>query len=470
MTMIYLQVVSVTVLSMLTNLRVMRLTHNPIVSLLEDGAASNQSFPRLHVLDLSLVRLPRLNTSVLLPLPSLTTLNLSAAGTCRVTGDPLPQKLRVLDLRGSTVEEFPPGWLKSLQELALLHADSYKLCCPEVLPEGFNARSCHAPGPVVSSCQRLLGPAWQRAVLVLLTVLTLLGNCTQLIASHTSATWPGRDLFLLKGSLASHLYASHCLTGVYLTIVIVADQTHAGAYLWKDAAWRSSGLCALCGVVFLLSSQVSVSLLVCLTLERCAAMVRGRDSTAGVRQGACFACWTGGVLLSIVPALSRAWGGAGSSGSSLCVPLPVLAIHSHLQHTDHYSVSVLAVLNTLTVVAVAGQAYIHVKVHSNPTQALLTHTAQARNLAAARRWTSVVAVGVGGWFLVAMVTWMASEKTVLPGGAASGVTVVAMVVTSVAGPYLYLTGVVMERRRHTMTQRLLQRLGYKPALIEGSLY
>ena len=461
----YIQVLSVLSLSMLKSLRVLLLTHNPIVSLLEDGAASGLSLPRLHVLDLSLVRLPHFNTSVLLPFPSLTMLNLSATGTCCLTGDSLPTlKLRVLDTRGSVVEEFSPGLLKSLQELTLLHADSYKLCCPEVLPEGFNTRSCHGPGPVVSSCQRLLGPAWQRAVLVLLAVLTLLGNCTQLIASYTSATWPGRDLFHLKGSLASHLYASHSIMGVYLVVMIIVDQTQAGVYLWRDVAWRSSGLCALCGVLFLLSSQVSVSLLVCLTLERCVAMVRGRDSTAGVRQGACFTCWTGGVLLSTVPALSRAWGGADTSGSSLCVPLPVLAIHSHLQHTDHYSAAVLVVLNTLTVVAVAGQAYIHVKVHSNPTLAFLTHTTQSRLLASARRWTSAIVTSISGWFLAAMVTVTTSKKMASPDDMVSGLTVVAMVMTPVASPYLYLLSVMMERRRHTMTQRLLQRLGYKPVL------
>ena len=459
-----MQMVSALALSMLKSLRVLRLTHSPIVSLLEDGAASGLSLPRLHVLDLSLVRLPHFNTSVLLLFPSLTTLNLSATGTCCLTGDSLPTlKLRVLDMRGSEAEEFSPGLLKSLQELTLLYADSYKMCCPEVLPEGFNTRSCHAPGPVVSSCQRLLGPAWQRAVLVLLAVLTLLGNCTQLIASHTSTTWPGRDLFHMKGSLASHLYASHSVMGVYLTIMIIVDQTHAGVYLWRDVAWRSSGLCALCGVLFLLSSQVSVSLLVCLTLEWCVAMVRGRDGTAGVRQGACFTCWTGGVLLSTVPALSRAWGGAGTSGSSLCVPLPVLAIHSHLQHTDHYSAAVLAVLNTLTVVAVAGQAYIHVKVHSNLTLALLTHTTQARHLATARRWTSIVITNASEWFLIAMVTVMMSES-ISSSSVVSGLTVVAMVMTPVASPYLYLLSVMIERRRHTMTRRLLQRLGYKPVL------
>ena len=401
----------------------------------------------------------------LLPFSSLTTLNLSASGTCRLTGVSLPTlKLRILDTRGSTIEEFPPGLLKSLQELTLVHADSYKLCCPEVLPEFFNARSCHAPGPVVSSCQRLLGPAWQRAVLMLLAVLTLLGNWTQLIASRTSPTWPGRDLFLLKNSLASHLYAVHSLAGVYFAVVISVDEAHGEAYLLRDMAWRSSVLCVLCGILFLVSSQMSVSLLVCSTLEQCLTVIRGRDTTTGVRRGMLLMCWTGGVLLATVPVLSRANGGTSISASSLCVPLPVLAFHSHHQHSDHYSVAVLVVLNTLMVVAVTGQAYIYVKVHSNPTLAFLTHTTQAHRLAAARRWTSVVITCFSGWFLVALVTMMTSENFVSVGGVVAVLTVVAMVMTPVASPYLYLLSVMMERRRHIMTQRLLQRLGYKPVL------
>ena len=450
------QVLTVLTLSMLTNLRVLRLTHNPIISLLEYGAASRASFPELHVLDLSSVQLPHFNTSVLLPFPSLTTLNLSSSGTRCVTGDSLPTpNLRVMDIRGSTVEDFPPELLQSLDELAQLHADSYKLCCPEVLPEGFNTRSCHAPGPVVSSCQRLLGPAWQRAVLVLLAVLTLLGNCTQLIASHTSATWPGRDLFLLEGSLASHLYLSLSGIGVYLVSVIIVDRVHGEVYLWDDVAWRSSVLCALCGVLFLVCNQAFISLLVCLTLERCLAITRGRDTTVRVRRWMCFMCWTGGILLASVPVLSQAWGGDSISASSLCVPLPVLAIHSHLQLSHHYGAAVLVVFNTLMVVAVAGQAYIRVQVHSSPTLAVLTHTAQARGLAAARRWTSVVVTCVSGWLLVAVVTVMTSRKMVSSDGVVLSVTVVAMLVTPVASPYLYLLSVIMERRRHTLTQRLL---------------
>jgi Leucine-rich repeat (LRR) protein len=92
------------------------------------------------------VSLPSLNASLLQTMPGLHKLNLSGSGVSSVSEgalQALPQ-LTLLDVRGCPLTQIPGRLLHGLSELRTVHADNFKLCCPQLLPDSFNPSGCHA--------------------------------------------------------------------------------------------------------------------------------------------------------------------------------------------------------------------------------------------------------------------------------------------------------------------------------------
>ena len=75
-------------LGRVSNLRLLSLTGNPLTSLFtsQDTPDSVKTFPKLRIIDLSLVRIPYLDTGIFTPFSGLTTLNLSDSATEEVSG------------------------------------------------------------------------------------------------------------------------------------------------------------------------------------------------------------------------------------------------------------------------------------------------------------------------------------------------------------------------------------------------
>ena len=86
------------------------------------------------------------------------------------------KQLRVLDVRGSALSVFAKGIFQGLDELDVVYADNYKLCCPGVVPDGFNTAHCHAPSDEISSCQALLRSSAYRGILAVFSTLSIVGN------------------------------------------------------------------------------------------------------------------------------------------------------------------------------------------------------------------------------------------------------------------------------------------------------
>jgi len=61
--------------------------------------------------------------------------------------------------------------------------------------------------------------------------------------------------------------------GVYLLTIASVDQYYRGTYIVYSAAWRSSVVCQLAGVLATLSSELSVYMLTAITAERAATLL-----------------------------------------------------------------------------------------------------------------------------------------------------------------------------------------------------
>ena len=174
------------------------------------------------------------------------------------------KQLRVLDVRGSALSVFAKGIFQGLDELDVVYADNYKLGCPGVVPDGFNAAHCHAPSDEISSCQALLRSSAYRGILAVFSTLSSVVNGATFLCRVVIQRTKSKQGF---GMFVSHLCVADFLMGVYLALVGVADRMYQRTYLWNEATCRHSPMCKVAGLCSLLSSEVSA--IVCLiTLDR----------------------------------------------------------------------------------------------------------------------------------------------------------------------------------------------------------
>ena len=320
---------------------------------------------------------------------------------------------------------------------------------------GLSIKSCHAPAPVFSSCHHLLGSSVKRTLVSLLAVMSLVGNSASLLLRHCCRKTREKASNDVTELFVSHLSVSNCVMGVYLAVLAVADQLQSGDYLWRDQVWRSSPWCVVCGFLFLVSSQVSVFIVTIATVGRCWVLSRphGDAKTKKVSILLCLVSWITGFVLASVP---DAWTSFSSSGA--CIPslVPLWGQDEH-----HYVTGLLIVLNgVLMILTSVGQGFIYTAVGRSEVDLILGREG-SRDLTLALRIMTISITDAVSWFAITLLTLLTSHGILTSMDVSFTCTMVTMVTKPSINPYLYFLGVVGERRRQTLQQRLLQWLRKK---------
>ena len=431
---------------------------NPLVTLFSaPGDLTEVVMSALRVLDLSRVDLKVLNVSFLSAMPELHTVNLSAARVHVLQGGGFRslRQLRVLDLRGCPVAQFPRDVFQGLDDLQAVHADNYKLCCPATLPSRFNAQNCHAPSNELSSCDALLRSVTYRVFLSVFAALSLVGNTSSFVYR----------VFLEKGKkrlsfevFVAHLCVADFLMGVYLAVIGVVDRLYQGTYLWEDNTWKDSAGCKVAGFLSLVSNEVSALVIALITIDRFLVLrfpFSNFRFEAGSAQVACFSVWSVGVLLAGLPLLSLTddWQFYGQTG--ICIPLPV----TRSDFPGHsYAFGVMIVTNfVLFVVIAAGQFFIYWSIHVNTMSSDQT-TRQSHDRTIARRLLTVAMSDFLCWFPIGLLGLLASSGTPIPGEVSVAMAIFVLPFNSALNPFLYTLNVVLEKRRRLEDERIEKRL------------
>ena len=321
------------------------------------------------------------------------------------------------------------------------------------MTSGINVKSCHAPTPVFSSCIHLLGSTTKQRLVLLLALTSLAGNLASLVIRHCSREKRVKTTNDVTGMLVSHLSVSNGVMGVYLAMLVVADQLQGGKYLWRERAWTSSAWCRVAGFLFLLSSQVSVCIVSVASLERCWILSRlhGNVNTKKVSTLLSFVSWIAGFTLAAVPATQTS-----ASSTGPCIPSLVLVPGQQRVHP--YVIGVLVVLNgTLMLLTVCGQVCIYA-ISCRNEMALIFNREGSKDLIMALRMMPISVTDACAWFLVTVLTLLTSHGILMSGDVSFTGTVLAMVTKSSLNPFLYLLSVYLERRQLKHQQRLIQLL------------
>ena len=433
------------------------LAGNPIVSMFDADVQSTASIvPTLLTLDLSFVELRELDPSILRPFPSLQSLNLSNCHLHHVKdqGFHSLRSLQVLDVRMCPLTSVPKHVFLGLGSLRRVFADNYKVCCPAALPEGFVADRCVAPTDEISSCDALLRSDLYRFSLAVFATLALVGNSGSLVLR----------VFVLKGKRQSgytifvtHLCVSDFLMGVYLAMIGLADRIYLNSYLWDDMDWRNSVTCKMAGVLSLLSSEVSASIICLVTVDRFLVVqfpfsrlhFQGRSAQLG-----CLVLWTIGVVLAAVPLLpaTSSWQFYGQTG--ICIPLPV----TRQDFPGHdYAFSVMIIFNfVLFLLIAAGQLLIYIAVRSHSMSENNVSDKRSKDIAVAQRLFTVVVSDFLCWFPIGLLGLLSARGTPISGEVNVSMAIFVLPLNSALNPFLYSFNTIQARRARSREQKLLR--------------
>ncbi|XP_076462149.1 uncharacterized protein LOC143294656 [Babylonia areolata] len=444
-------------LLVLPSLRHLDLSFNPLTRFMASASAPAPPTPSaLRVLDLSFVPLTTLNGSVFhsLGVTGLHTLNLSYSGVLKIQGEGFKslKELRVLELKGCPLRSYPYDLLRGLYHLERVLSDNYRICCTHVLPEHFheNRHKCLAPVDEMSSCDSLLRQDVYRFCLYISAILALICNIGSFVYRQCSKA--GRGLDSSCHVFVSYLCLSDCLMGVYLVILGAADQVYREMYVWRAGEWKSSMACTVAGLVSLLSSEVSVLLILLITIDRLLAVRLPLSRFVFTHRSAhamSVVTWLFGLLMAGYPLLAH-W--KFYNQTDICIPLPITRV---IFIAHYYSFAILIIFNlTIFLFIAAAQALIYTtlralaRAEAEPESgATPTTSSRSVDLRITRRLIAIAMTDFLCWVPISILGIVAALGIPVPGEVNVAVTIFVLPLNSIVNPFIYTLSLVGERRR-----------------------
>ncbi|XP_071449367.1 relaxin receptor 2-like [Hetaerina americana] len=327
----------------LTGLILLDLKFNKIQFIHENAFSGNALLTEL---DLSHNHLTTMPMGVFSGLHNLSKLSMGNNENLEISTDILGGlwSLSSLDLESAELKNLDSAIFSHLRKLEFVYFKSFYYCTftPHV-------PKCKPNTDGVSSGEHLLVQPVLQVSLWLVASFTCIGNIIVLFGRQyllfISASKPQHllsDSFPTFRMIARHsqpdenqnntpslfirnLAASDLLMGFYLIVIGIKDISFRGVFHEKARAWMASKTCYFIGILAMTSSEVSVLILTCMSLERffviasVTSPLRIARRTANITLAA---IWFMGFTLAIIPALSWNQGASHFYGTNgLCLPL-----------------------------------------------------------------------------------------------------------------------------------------------------
>ena len=246
------------------------------------------------------------------------------------------QKMSMLALKGNNITWFDPELLKYFAIVNTLISDKYQHCC---LAEMVGTCSTISDG--FSTCDALLANPAIKVTVYLVCAVGITGNSYVIF---------NRIMYKqVHSELIINLAISDAAYSVYLLAISVADVYYAGAYILFDDFWRNSFLCKSLSFLSVFSSQLSIAVLTCISIERYVIILN--TTRMKLHTGVSLprlmipVVWTMTLITSLLPLLLNwIYQETYSAANSICV---FLEMTNKSLHKRIYHICVFVVINGL---------------------------------------------------------------------------------------------------------------------------
>lgn len=171
-----------------------------------------------------------------------------------------------LDIRENSIGQISESLLEDMHVGTVL-TDASRICCALNRSDSSRIEYCSPLPDQFSSCDDLMANIPLQLLIWVVGISSLIGNMFVIIWRLQKYSTRVSDLLILN------LSASDTLMGIYLCIIASFDTYYRGVYYQNAEAWLSGLVCKFAGILNLLSSEVSVFMLLIISIDRCLAIV-----------------------------------------------------------------------------------------------------------------------------------------------------------------------------------------------------
>ncbi|XP_071505926.1 uncharacterized protein [Diadema antillarum] len=350
--------------------------------------------------------------------------------------DPM-RKLESLDLQKNKLTEVPRGLFETLKRLNNIYFDYFFMC-------GYapNVRVCSPKGDGISTAENLLGNWVLRAAVWLVALLGSLGNLLVILARcFVSEDNKVHSFFIMNLAVADFLM------GLYLLVIGLHDVMFRGKYIFNDLDWRSGWVCRMCGLLSLLSSEMSVLTLTVITSDRFISIVhpfkfRQRHLAHAVSLMVAF--WLAAMLIAILPVLHRPYFGEFFyGGNGVCLPLQ---FDRPFDDGWEFTLVVFVLFNLFAFLFIL-YAYAQMFATVRKSSLAMRSTKESQDWNLLKRFTIIVATDFICWMPIILVKIASYAGVAIPQSVHAWFAVFVLPVNSALNPILYTVTTQFFRQR-----------------------
>ncbi|XP_030845461.1 G-protein coupled receptor GRL101-like [Strongylocentrotus purpuratus] len=370
------------------------------------------------------------------------------------------KNLRELDITNTSVDPGPDNkdlFIEVNDTLTKLYADNFVFCC--LLDDSVD---CQTEKDRFSSCDNLLQNQLLRILMWILGISALIGN--SFVVCYRILQRKRVENSQVQSHLISNLAVSDLMMGVYMMIIASTDEFYRGQYYLHSEYWRGGLLCSAAGFISMLSSEVSVFLVMIISLDRLFCVVfpfrQSLHLTPRKSLIVIVATWIFSFLLSLVPLLVPSYVGHFYGQSSVCLALPLT---SDTLPGWEYSVFIFLGINFFSF-AVTLACYVAIFAEVYRSSARMAgrkqQTSQSRRMNGQIKLASKMALIVGTdfccWMPVIIMGFLAkSGAAQIPADMYVWSAVILLPINSAINPYLYTLSSLQQRRKQRLRTKAL---------------
>ena len=333
--------------------------------------------------------------------------------------------LEYVNLEKNQISSLPKA---SIHNLAIkkLRTDKYMFCC---LAE--KAGSCNPLPDEFSSCDDLIANSFLRIMIWVQGTLAFSLNMYVFITQLKEAR-EKVPLFLV-----ANLVVSDFLMSIYLLIIGSVDQVYRGNFMVYAETWKNSLGCRVAGFISMLSSEMSVIMILLISLDRFItttfAMKVGRLQMEHAKFMV-IGAWILGFFLALVPSLPVPYFGENFYGMNY-VCLPFQLNRFNVQGWEFMMAILIFNGLTLSLIAVA---YVLIYIHSrNMGRNVGRIEFTVTDMRLARKIALLFGTDLACWLPIGVICLLSSLNVYIPPQVSAWVAVVVLPINSCLNPLLY---------------------------------